>query len=179
MITQYCCTWYCAKCGHCHNFWVNACNLKNLTFKCKTCKHVNDVNYTIREGYLNCYVNPATLPKMSVQEFVKLLPQKPNPYIIENSIKTNPNFSKHGLSVEQSLDIWSIHDALHYITGIGFTSSQEEYIRYLEEKLDIGWYSISPELNTMSSRSFNFAPIDKEKIMEVAKEIRTCLEDQY
>lgn len=178
MFSQYYCTWSCAKCDHYHNFWIDACDLRNLTFKCKTCKHVNDVNYTIRGSHLICYVNPVTLPKVSVQEFVKLLPQKPNPYIIEYSIQNNLNFSKHGLSVEKVLDIWSIHDALHYVTGIGFTRSQEEYIRYLEEKLSVGWYSISPELNTMCSRSFTFAPIDKEKIMKVAKEIRTCLVDQ-
>jgi hypothetical protein len=116
---------------------------------------------------------------MSVQEFVELLPIKPNSSIIADSLKNNSNYSKYGLSVEQALDIWSIHDAIHYITGIGFSRGGEQYIRFLEEKLDIGWYSISPELNTMQPRSFNFAPIDKQEVMKVAKEIRTCLEDQY
>ena len=119
----------------------------------------------------------STLPKMSIQEFVEHLPNKPSSQGIQDALK-NPKFSKHGLSVEQALDVWFIHDALHYITEIGFSHRGEEYIRYLEEKLNIGWYAISPELNTMPPRSFTFAPIDKERIMKVAKEIRTCLIDQ-
>lgn len=115
---------------------------------------------------------------MSVQEFIELLPEKPDHFIIEFLIQNNPKFSKHGLSVEQALDIWSIHDALHYITGIGFSRGGEQYIRFLEEKLNIGWYSISPELNTMPPRRFTFAPIDKQEVMKVAKEIRNCLVDQ-
>jgi hypothetical protein len=178
MFSQYYCTWSCAKCDHYHNFWVDACDLKNLKFKCTSCKHTNQVNYTIRGSHLICYVNPATLPKVSVQEFVKLLPHKPDIHHIKKALENNPRFSKHGLSVEESLDIWSVHDALHYITGIDFTIFGERHIRFLEEQLNVGWYSISPELNTAIPRSFAYSPITKERIMEVAKEIRTCLVGQ-
>lgn len=177
MFSQYYCTWSCAKCDHYHKFWVDACNLKDLKFKCISCKHINQVNYTMKENELICDVNPATLPKVSVQEFVELLPGKPTSQSIQDALK-NSKFSKHGLSTEQVLDIWSIHDALHYITEIGFSRKGEEYIRYLEEKLNIGWYAVSPELNTMPPRSFTFAHINKERIMEVAKEIKNCLVDQ-
>jgi hypothetical protein len=178
MLSQYNYKWSCANCDHYHDFWVDACDLKDLKFKCTSCNYNNEVNYTIKESELICDVNPSTLPKMCVQEFVELLPQKPNAFNIEDSLKNNPNFSKHGLSVEQALDVWSIHDALHYITGIGFSRGGEEYIRYIEEQLNVGWYAVSPELNTMPPRSFTFAPIAKERIMKVAKEVRTCLVDQ-
>jgi hypothetical protein len=177
MPVQYNCKWNCAKCDYYHIFWVDSCDLKDLKFKCVSCKHINKVDYTIEGDKLICDVNPSTLNEMSVQEFVNLLPVKPSPQDIQQALN-NPKFLEYGLSLEECLDIWSIHDALHYITRISFSISGEGYITFLEKELDIGWYAVSPELNTIPPKSFNFSSITKERVMEVAKEIRSCLFNQ-
>lgn len=174
MPVQYNYKWNCAKCDHYHNFWIDSCDLKDLVFKCVGCKHINEVNYKIEGNQLICNVNPSTLNKMSVHEFFELLPVKPSSQSIQRALN-NPKFSKHGMSVEEALDVWSVHDALHYISGIGFSLGGESYISFLEKELNLGWYAVSPELNTIPQKSFDFHHITKERIMEAAKEIRSYI----
>jgi len=115
---------------------------------------------------------------MSIQEFVNFLPVKPSSQSIQKALD-NPKFTKYGLSIEDCLDIWSIHDAIHYITRIGFSIGEEGYITFVEKELNIGWYAVAPELNTIPPISFNLYSINKERVMGVAEKIRSCLFNQF
>lgn len=64
------------------------------------------------------------MPTMDIQQFVDLLPVKPTRDLIASQIEKNPSL----MSIDEIIDTWCIHDALHYISGANFTHRGERKI---------------------------------------------------
>lgn len=165
--------WACAKCGTYHNHWCDKIDLKNLKFQCQSCFYNNSVKYKIHkdEPDVQCNVVPYFMPTMDIEQFVNILPVKPTRDLIASQLENTPS----AMTLDEVIDIWCIHDDLHYITGINFTHNGEKKIRYLEEKFNIGCWSVDPKFNTYKPLVCNTSSITHNRIREVANQIKEYL----
>lgn len=170
-MNQYNFQWACARCGEYHNWWVDSSDLKTLMFRCVACSYQNQVKYKIyeSESHVKCDVKPYYFPAMKLNEFVSILPYKPSKEKLEKASK------EHNIPVDEALNLWCVHDAIHFIGGYSFSLDGEQRVRYVEEQFNVGWWALNPKYNTHTPKPCNTAMFNHSRIAEVATQIKEIL----
>jgi uncharacterized protein YwgA len=79
----------------------------------------------------------------------------------------------------EKLVLEEIDGCEHYLVWYESSISDTEESRREIQKINERKNELLEDLNNLRFIKYESNLLDKEKIMEVAKEIRTCLEDQY
>ncbi len=106
-----------------------------------------------------------------LQHFIDTLPAKVTREDLTLAIR-NRNIP---LSIDDAINAWCQHDALHYISGHSFSPYGEQCIVYLEEVFQRGWLPLGENYNQTSPRPCKYDTITTELIDETAEMIKELI----
>ena len=98
--------------------------------------------------------------------FVKHLPSLPNPDEIAED-----------LTVDETVNAWVEHDALHYLSQQPFNQEGEECVAYLEKTFNRGWLPFGERYNTSTPKECECSHITQELITQTAEDIWSLMGD--
>ena len=75
-------------------------------------------------------------------------------------------------TIEDGMDAWYEHDALHYLSLNPFSHDGESRVKYLEEIFHRGWSPYGIKYNTYAPQECRYSHITQELITETAELIK-------
>ena len=106
---------------------------------------------------------------LDLQYFVNNLPVKINRNIVAEKIKDN-NIS---ITIDEAMNAWFEHDALHYLGEHPFTDEGERHVVYLEKMFNRGWLPFGEEYNIFEPKECDYSHITQELITEISELIES------
>lgn len=99
-----------------------------------------------------------------LQYFVDTLPRKINRNIV---------LFKDNITIDEAMNAWFEHDALHYLGEHPFTDEGEQHVVYLEKIFNRGWLPFGEKYNTFEPKECVYSHITQELITEIAELIES------
>ena len=83
----------------------------------------------------------------------------------------NPDEIAEDLTVDETVNAWVEHDALHYLSQQPFNQEGEECVAYLEKTFNRGWLPLGEKYNTFTPKECECSHITQELITQTAEKI--------
>lgn len=77
-----------------------------------------------------------------------------------------------GFTIEEGMDAWYEHDALHYLSLSPFSDNGERSVKYLEQIFHRGWLPHGHRYNPYAPKECRYSHITQELITETAELIK-------
>lgn len=107
--------------------------------------------------------------KNDIQFFVDFeIPYKISRDKVESVIKESSTL----ITIDEAMNAWYEHDALHYLFNQPFDINGETNVAYLEKTFKRGWLPFGKQYNTYKPTPFMFPVITQELITETAEQIK-------
>jgi hypothetical protein len=81
------------------------------------------------------------------------------------------------VTVDETVNAWCEHDALHYLSQQSFDKEGEECVAYLEKTFNRGWLPFGERYNTSTPRECEYSHITQELITQTAEDIWSLMGD--
>lgn len=179
MITQHFISWSCPYCKNHHKYLSDTIDIptEKYNVKCTKCGKTHKLRVFTNQLSDNAYCEVSTgiEEQNDLQYFIDFqIPFIPS----RKTIKLYKKENNDSLTVDQILQAWSEHDALHYLSGKLFSHEDEEYIAHLEREFNCGWFPHGESRNSflVHPKKLHCPHITQKLIMETADLILNYIE---